>query len=243
MTLKQKAKRLHQGDPSSEKTFITSLTIYVANFGVFAKIAAAILFAQMILPVLGLFYGASFWFLLTSASNSWEGSGSPDPASFGLMTLALSSTAVLGTIAAGSTIRATAEIFAGHKPCPINCLKKAVSKALPLTVAGTLYTLGALLGLLCLFLPGFYLLITLSFFAPAIMVEDEIGVIESLNRSKDLVAGRWPYALCVIVLVGLTIFALAQTVPEFLASLLVTQFSSVVWTTMYIELRSDKGLD
>jgi hypothetical protein len=53
-----------------------------------------------------------------------------------------------------------------------------------------LVTLGVIVGLFALVIPGIFLAILWLFAGPAVVVEDK-GILDSLRRSQDLVRGAW----------------------------------------------------
>ncbi len=65
-----------------------------------------------------------------------------------------------------------------------------LKKMLPLLVAGLLFGLLVMVGMIALIIPGIILSLTLFFYAPLIVMDDE-PIFSSLSRSHKLVWGNW----------------------------------------------------
>ncbi len=89
---------------------------------------------------------------------------------------------------------------------------------LPMIFATILYTLAIVLGLVALVIPGLILMLSLAFFAVAIVLDEE-GPLSALKRSHRLVWGNWwrtatVLSVPVIVLIGLQVaLGLAVGIP------------------------------
>jgi hypothetical protein len=189
-----------------------------------------------------------------------------------LATIALSIASVvvsilLGMITQGALVRATVAHSEGRKASFGESAMAGLTVAVPLFLVGLLSGLGIILGLILLVVPGIILYVMWSVAAPA-LVEERLGPVEALGRSRDLTRGaRWKvFGLSLVVLVvywlisivvgvlmviwygGMTDFARLATQGLPLAYLLfsaVTQtIISAVWgviqSSLYVELREWK---
>ncbi len=80
--------------------------------------------------------------------------------------------------------------------------RKALARMPKLVVAGILGTVGVMIGLLLLIVPGIWLGISLWMTTHVVALEDR-GVVASLTRSVRLVRGQWWSTLGFVLLVGL----------------------------------------
>jgi hypothetical protein len=112
-------------------------------------------------------------------------------------------------------------------------------------------------GLVLLIIPGIYLGVRL-YFAPAVSVHDEVGAIEALDRSGELVRDRWWRVFGVLLLTGLLIGLLggivggiaaaaldngvAYVVITTLVQTVTTALSALCGTLLFFDQRLDKGL-
>lgn len=154
-------------------------------------------------------------------------------------------TAVLQT----SLIRAAIVDLRGEKPNFSDCFGVALILFLPILGASLLVTLGIIIGLVLLIVPGILVLLRWAVTMP-VLIQERRGILDSMARSRDLTAGsRWPMlGLWVILVVvsalmslvinrvaiplNVTFGLLADAVVR--AALLV--LSSVVMAVTYIEL-------
>lgn len=84
-----------------------------------------------------------------------------------------------------------------------NCLAAAIRAFLPLILISVLATLGILLGMILLIVPGIILAVGWSVIVPVRVVE-RTGIVETLGRSWDLTSGhRWAiFGLMLIFAIG-----------------------------------------
>jgi hypothetical protein len=131
-------------------------------------------------------------------------------------------------------------------------LARAAERLLPLTVAGVLATLGIVLGMLALVVPGLVLLTWWVVVSPVIVLEDP-AVGPAFGRSRRLVHGHaWPaFGVVVLTLVALLALnvalalalsplhpAAAAFLTTVIGSTLAAPFAGVAWTLTYFRLRA-----
>jgi hypothetical protein len=123
-----------------------------------------------------------------------------------------------------------------------------------LTVAGLLASLGIIIGLALLIVPGLILLTLWLLIVPAIMLEDR-GIMASFGRSRELVSGQGWSVFGVIVLtvlillvvnIGVSILEGAvdsrwfSVLADIASQTATAPFLALAWTITYFELRSLK---
>jgi hypothetical protein len=123
-----------------------------------------------------------------------------------------------------------------------------------LTVAGLLASLGIIIGLALLIVPGLILLTLWLLIVPAIMLEDR-GIMASFGRSRELVSGQGWSVFGVIVLtvlillvvnIGVSILEGAvdsrwfSVLADIASQTATAPFLALAWTMTYFELRSLK---
>lgn len=174
---------------------------------------------------------------------------------------------LLSFITQGALVRATVAFDEGRKASLGESAMAGLSVAVPLFLLALLSALGIALGLLFLLLPGIILYVMWSVAAPA-LIEERLGPIEALGRSRFLTGGaRWKiFGLILVIFVVYLLFsALAEVLgtlafgsgagdsPDFssgmplgyLATTVISgTISSAVWgvilTSLYVELRDWK---
>ena len=113
---------------------------------------------------------------------------------FAAITLGLLSIVVailLSVITQGALVRATVAYSEGRKASFSESVMAGLRVALPLVLLGLLSSLGIALGLMLLIVPGVILAIMWSVAGP-VVVEEQMGPVEALGRSRFLTAGaRW----------------------------------------------------
>jgi len=152
----------------------------------------------------------------------------------------------------GAVVTTVAHVRAGRRDLGIaETLATAGRRLIPIAVAGVLATLGILLGLLLLVVPGLILLTWWLVISPVILLESS-SVGASFGRSRALVHGHaWP-VFGVVVLTLLVLLALGLAVGIVLSPLdsaprgflvtaignsLAAPFAGVAWTLTYFRLR------
>jgi uncharacterized membrane protein len=174
---------------------------------------------------------------------------------------------LLAMISQGALVRATVAHSEGRKAGFAESAMAGLGAAWPLFLVGLLSGLGIVAGLVLLIVPGIMLFIIWSVAAPA-LVEERLGPIEALGRSRELTRGaRWTvFGLSLLILVIYWMFSGAAGIVALIwsggsadvaaiASLegslgylafttLIQTISTAVWGTilsaLYIELRDWK---
>jgi hypothetical protein len=126
---------------------------------------------------------------------------------------------------------------------------QALGKILPLIGLGILMTLGIMLGLVLLVIPGLILALMWIVSSPVMMAEDK-GIIDSLKRSAELTKGskRWILLLFVVYMVIASVlglfmmpFAFAGTVGVTIVGLIINTLTGAIQGTgiaaIYVDLR------
>jgi len=170
-------------------------------------------------------------------------------------------------IAAGLVFRAVSTIYLGGQPSVGESARAAFSRAGTLVMTALVVTIGTLIGLVLLVLPGIWFAVTCAVAVPAVMMEGR-GAFEAIGRSQELVRGRWwatfgaflvAYLLLAVVefvlglilgaaLLGghhsLTALGVELVVVFLVAQLITIPFIGSVITVIYFDLRVRKeGLD
>lgn len=136
--------------------------------------------------------------------------------------------------------------------------RETVERMLPrfnkIAIAGILATLGIVLGLILLIVPGLVLLTFWILLIPALVLEER-GVIESFGRSRELVRGHgWQVfgtiVLTILILIGVGIVLglvvapledwLGRLVSDIVSNTVVSPFVVLTWTLVYYRLRAVK---
>ncbi|MET1111761.1 MAG: hypothetical protein ABWX67_09585 [Allosphingosinicella sp.] len=168
---------------------------------------------------------------------------------------------LLAMITQGALVRATVAHSEGRKASFGESAMAGLSVALPLFLVGLLGALGIMLGLVFLLVPGIILYVMWSVAAPA-LVEERLGPVEALGRSRYLTKGaRWRiFGLNLVILVLYWMFSIGvvalfgdlngssdfqnMSVALILGSALVQTITSVVWgviqSSLYVDLRDWK---
>jgi len=81
-------------------------------------------------------------------------------------------------------------VAAGHETTMGESIAFGLKRLIPLFFSSILYTLAVLIGLVLLIIPGLLVMVTLSFFAIAMVLDGE-GPWKSLKRSHNLAWGNW----------------------------------------------------
>lgn len=94
----------------------------------------------------------------------------------------------------------------GEEP-EFNLFGKCAKRALPLFFVSILFSLGTLIGLALLIIPGFWFISRFSFASAALIDDENCSVIEAFRRSYEMTKGKtWPvigmYALCILVMLA-----------------------------------------
>ncbi|HEX8238470.1 MAG TPA: hypothetical protein VF574_01895 [Allosphingosinicella sp.] len=133
-------------------------------------------------------------------AESFVGLGAAATIAIGLFSLLVS--ILLGIVAQGVLVRVTVAFSEGRKASLAESAMAGLRVALPLFLLGVLNAIGLALGFLLLIVPGVILYLMWSVAAPA-LVEERLGPIEALGRSRYLTRGaRWQiFGLTLVVLI------------------------------------------
>lgn len=137
----------------------------------------------------------------------------------------------LSAIAEGSVIRYASEELEGRVPALKDAIYSALSKLVPLAVAGIIILLLVLIGGILLVVPGILIGIILSLTAPLIVIE-QVGAIDAMKRSRNLTEGRWTRIFALMLLLFIVGFLVAlPTFVLFVIEVLVLRFALATATT------------
>lgn len=159
---------------------------------------------------------------------------------------------ILSVLLQATFIIATVKDLNGQQVSLGECVGLAIGKFLPLIGLGILMTLGIMLGMLLLIIPGLILALMWIVASPVMMAEDK-GIIDSLKRSAELTKGskRWIVLLFVVYIIismilGLLMvpFAFAGTVGVMVVGLIINTVTGALQGTgiaaVYVDLRLAK---
>jgi hypothetical protein len=163
--------------------------LYRSHFAVFATIALAVVL-PMDLITLGVIEGK-----LTSGFDVGQiGGGGP--------AYTLVQTLVTVPLITAGHVFAVMQASRGERPRAGDSLSRA-GGVLPVLIGTVLlYSAGVLLGLIALVVPGIYLAVR-WYVATQSVVAEELGPVEALQRSGELVHGMWWRVLGISLVVGL----------------------------------------
>ncbi|HSO97030.1 MAG TPA: DUF975 family protein [Acidimicrobiia bacterium] len=114
---------------------------------------------------------------------------------------------VIGAVLAMGLIRATLAVTEGQKP-DVSMLFRSEGLAAYI-VASILVTIGVLIGLILLIIPGIILLIMWHFYGFVIVQNPDIGATEAMRRSAEITRGhRWQLFGLGLLLFGINILGL-----------------------------------
>jgi hypothetical protein len=153
--------------------------LYLARFGVFAAIAFAV-----VVPVDLVIYGIAGEWLWTDPGVEGE-----LPAG-ALVASILSPWLITTPLITAGHVHAVMDLGAGRPTSAASALAAAARRLTPVAAAIVLAGIGATLGLVALIVPGVYLWARWFLAAQAVVAEN-LGPIEALSRSADLVRGQW----------------------------------------------------
>lgn len=191
-----------QGDRSVSIGRIFSRAFGTIGSNPVATIGIAFLFSA--LPSLALLYGAqnlqTYW-----ASNAEALGVGPVVGIGAFFTLIY---VLLWMITQGALARATVAFSEGGKAGLGESVMAGLQVALPLLLLGVMTAIAFAVGLFLLIVPGVILYVMWSVAAPA-LVDERLGPVEALGRSRDLTRGtRWKvFGLILILLVMYWLFA------------------------------------
>lgn len=160
---------------------------------------------------------------------------------------------LLGTpIVATALTHAIGEIYLGRSATIDRSLRAALGIIVPLSGTMLLATLGTLVGLLLLVIPGIYLILAWMLTWPVMVLENRFGT-TALARSRSLMRGNVLRALGIVVIGWIIVTVLSGTlgvvfhvVPLLgplasgLAQAVGAAYSSVVLVLLYFDIRCRK---
>ncbi len=156
---------------------------------------------------------------------------------------------ILSILLQATFIIATVKDLNGQGISLGECVGQAMGKILPLIGLGIVMTLGIMLGLILLVIPGLILALMWIVSSPVMMAEDK-GIIDSLKRSAELTKGskRWIVLLFVVYIIIATVlglfmmpFAFAGTAAITIVGLVINTLTGAIQGTgiaaVYVDLR------
>lgn len=112
---------------------------------------------------------------------------------------------IIDTIVGGMTVKVASDILDRRSIDLSETLNFTVNRLASLLGAGIVSGILILVGFICLVVPGIILAIMFSLVVPAIVIE-RAGALESLSRSRKLVAGRWLKTFGLLLVIYILIF-------------------------------------
>lgn len=113
-----------------------------------------------------------------------------DLSGLGVYIAAVIAGAVIGLVIMVAILYRLGAVAAGHDISMKDAIDRGLRRFLLVFAASILYGVAVMLGMVLLIVPGMILMITLSLYTVAIVLDDE-GVVESLKLSHKLVWGNW----------------------------------------------------
>ena len=103
-------------------------------------------------------------------------------------------------------------------------MRVALRRAWRVVLAGLMYALVVMIGMMLLLVPGFIFMLSMGFYMFCILLDDD-GVFESLGRSHRLVWGKWWRTALIATVVGIVymIIMSAVSIPVLLINALVVE--------------------
>ena len=130
---------------------------------------------------------------------------------FGISVIIGITSLIVVPVGEGAAIKMAAAAVEG-RPAELGAsVRFALSKLVRLWVLGLVVAVVVLLGLVALVVPGVILAIMLCLALPALLLEN-VGVVASLSRSRELVSHRWGKTFAVFLVLGLIIVVIVVVV-------------------------------
>lgn len=123
-----------------------------------------------------------------------------------------------------------------HHETTNTATNQALRKAFPLFIATLLYSFFISVGLMLMILPGVFIAITLAFYIPCILFENQTGI-KSLTMSHRLVSGHWWHTAATLLIALLFFLSLSSLIGQLFVSILgvmVTEVSPLTSQLVYI---------
>ena len=148
---------------------------------------------------------------------------------------------VVGSIATGAAIKLTSEEWEKGQASAVASLRFAVSRLPSIWGVTILYGIIVGLGSAALFVPGIILGIMFCLALPSVLIQ-RVGVLDSLDRSRQLVSHRWLKTLAIFLLFGVIVYGLnlvvgLVTAPLGIGSTLVSTLVSALYFPLLGEFR------
>ncbi|MEZ5892466.1 MAG: hypothetical protein R3C58_04880 [Parvularculaceae bacterium] len=188
--------------------------------------------------------------------NAYSAGETPFAVNPAMFVIALIVNVAAAYILQGAIIHGAVADFSGKRANLNDCISTGLRHALPLFAVAILVTLGMMLGMMLLIVPGVILAIMWSVAVP-VQVAENSGITQALGRSRALTKNnRWKiFGLFVILVILSYVIGIVITVPalalggpgtifsallQTLASVLSSVVGAVGVAALYFQLRSSK---
>lgn len=132
--------------------------------------------------------------LLLAYASSWIPAETTDGlgwAFWALLAASILASMVISALTQAFMTRATVAQSEGRRASFAECIASGLTLFVPLIGLAILYSAAMTFGLLLLIVPGLIIMVAWSVAAP-VLVEERVGILESISRSSDLTSGaRW----------------------------------------------------
>ena len=204
------------------------------------------------------------WAVLSARGGAFEDEEGaftlPDFNTLALFALGCLFYLVTAVVLQGAVVHGAIATLNGRRASFADCLATGLRYLVPLTFIGLLATLGVVVGLILLIVPGIIILVMWSVVYPVCVVERS-GVSGAFRRSQELTRGyRWPIlgvylALIVLIVivsivfgalvaldmtVATDIFAIAAIAADLIDTIVTLVIGSTFSASLYYELRQLK---
>ena len=148
---------------------------------------------------------------------------------------------VVSLIVAGITIKYTGDVIEGENPTLASSLNYTVNRLGDIILTAILLAIILTVGFLLLIIPGIIFGIMFILTMHVVVLEGK-GPIEALNRSKQLVKGRWMTTF-VIILIIFIIILVAGIIPLLgsILTLIIQPYLTTILTFLYYSMRAREG--
>lgn len=130
---------------------------------------------------------------------------------------------IISTIAYGVCIKCASDLIEKGSASLEHAFNFMVNRLVPLLIGSIISGVLTALGLVAFIIPGLILSVMFFLVVPAIIIEN-LGAIEGLSRSRNLVSNRWLKTFGLILIIGIII-----SIVSFIASLIAAPFGSFRW--------------
>ena len=204
---------------SIEDTLTMTINIYMSNFIIFfAPVAIAVLISGVLSKVVTDYFANVSLMVTTPA----------DLLGFFLTLLAVVFIMaifswIVSTIASGICVKSAADLIEGGKANLGVSFDVTVSRIISLLGATLIVGILIFIGIIALIVPGIILAIMFCLVIPTIMIEN-VGVMDSMSRSRKLVNNRWLKTFAIFLII-----ALGMLFITFVAGLIAVPFGIIGW--------------